>query len=139
MTQANGSLEHPNLQLIRRYFAAIEQDASEAELAGFFAPDVRQHEFPNRLVDKGAERDLAQLLAGSSKGRQVVQKQRYQVHGTFVDGERVALELTWTAELKVPLASTPAGGTLKANCGVFFRIRDGLIAEQHNYDCFDAF
>jgi ketosteroid isomerase-like protein len=130
---------HPHLQLLRRYLDALERNADEAELAAFFAPNVRQREFPNRLLERGAERDLAQLLAGSRKGRQVVENQRYEVRGALSDGERVALELTWTARLKVPLGSTPAGGTLTASCGVFFRIAGGRIVEQHNYDCFDAF
>jgi ketosteroid isomerase-like protein len=125
--------------LVRGYFDAIEQEADEAELQRFLATDVRQHEFPNRLVDKGAERSLAELLAGSRKGRQVVGNQRYDIHNALVDDDRVAVELTWTAELKVPLASTPAGGTLTAHCGMFFRIAEGRIVEQHNYDCFAAF
>ena len=31
------------------------------------------------------------------------------------------------------------GATMRANCGVFFRIVDGRIAEQHTFDCFDPF
>jgi ketosteroid isomerase-like protein len=130
---------HPHLQLLRGYFDALERGAQEAELQRFFTSDVQQHEFPNRLVDQGAERNLAALLAGNRTGQEVVRNQRYQVRDALIDGDRVALQLTWTAELKVPLANTPAGGTLKANCGVFFRIEDGRIAMQHNYDCFDAF
>jgi hypothetical protein len=141
MMQSDGRLppSHPHLRLIRSYFDAIERDAPEVELQSFFAERVRQHEYPNRIVERGAERDLGQLLAGSRQGRQVVENQRYEVRSSLVDGQRVALELTWTARLKVPLASTPAGGTLTANCGVFFRIADGRIIEQHNYDCFDVF
>ena len=131
--------EHANLRLVRTYFDAIERNVEEAELATFFSPDVRQQEFPNRLVDKGAERNLALLLEGSRKGRHAVQNQRYAIRHALAAGDRVALELTWTAELKVPLGSTAAGGTLTANCGVFFRIQGGRIVEQHNYDCFDAF
>jgi hypothetical protein len=130
---------HPHLRLIRSYLDAIESNAAEVVLESFLAQSVRQHEYPNRVVERGAERNLAQLLAGNRKGRQVVENQRYEVRSALVDGERVALELTWTATLKVPLANTPAGGTLTANCGVFFRIADGRIVEQHNYDCFDAF
>jgi ketosteroid isomerase-like protein len=139
MSQTEAQARHPHLLLIRSYFDAIERQADEAELSCFFAAHVRQHEFPNRVVERGAERGLAQLLAGSREGRAVVEDQRYEVRGALVDGERVAIELTWTARLKVPLASTKAGGTLTANCGVFFRIADGRIVEQHNYDCFDAF
>jgi ketosteroid isomerase-like protein len=131
--------EHPHLSLVRHYFQALERNADEAELAAFFSSNVRQREFPNRLVDKGAERDLSLLLEGSRKGRQVVQEQRYEIRSAIACDDRVALELTWTAKLKVPLAATPAGEALTAHCGVFFRIQDGRIVEQHNYDCFDAF
>lgn len=128
-----------NIQLVRDYFQAVEQGADESELLRFFAPGVRQHEYPNRLVDGGAERDATALLAGRRKGRQVVQNERYVVRSAIASADRVAIELTWTAQLKVPLASTPAGGIMTAHCGVFFRISEGRIVEQHNYDCFDAF
>jgi ketosteroid isomerase-like protein len=137
--EAEQDQERAHLQLVRDYFRAIERNASENELAGFFAPEVRQREFPNRLLPGGAERDLALLLAGSRKGRQVVQNQSYDIRTALARDNRVAVELTWTAELKLPLASTPAGGRLRANCAVFFTMRDGRIVEQHNYDCFDAF
>jgi ketosteroid isomerase-like protein len=132
-------MSHANIELVREYFRAIERDADEEELSRFFAPEVRQHEFPNRLLDTGAERDLATLLAGRRKGRQVVQNERYLVQNAVASGDRVAVEMTWTAELKVPFGSKPVGGTLTAHCGVFFRIAGDRIMEQHNYDCFDAF
>jgi hypothetical protein len=68
-----------------------------------------------------------------------VQNQRYAVTNALVDGERVALELTWTAQLKVALGKLTAGSTMTAHCGVFFRIADARIVEQHNFDCFEAF
>jgi len=130
---------HPHLQLVLDYLRAIELDADEATLAAFFAPGVRQREFPNRLLEHGAERGLEQILEGSRKGRTVVQGQRYAVHDALVEGARVALELTWTAELKVPLGKLSPGSTMTAHCGVFFRVADGRIVEQHNFDCFEAF
>jgi ketosteroid isomerase-like protein len=129
----------PNLRLVLDYLRAIEQNADEARLAAFFAPDLAQREFPNRLVDNGATRGLPQVLEGSRKGRTVVQNQRYDVKTALVDADRVALELTWTAELKVPLGSLKAGATMTAHCGVFFRVQDGRIVQQHNYDCFEPF
>jgi ketosteroid isomerase-like protein len=129
----------PNLRLVLDYLRAIEQTADEAQLAAFFAPDLTQREFPNRLVDSGAARGLPQVLEGSRKGRTVVQNQRYDVKSALVDADRVALELTWTAELKVPLGRLKAGDTMTAHCGVFFRVQDGRIVQQHNYDCFEPF
>jgi ketosteroid isomerase-like protein len=130
---------HPHLALIRAYFDALEQNASETTIAGFFTPDVQQQEFPNRLLEEGAARGLAEILEGSRKGRSVVQKQRYVIENALVDGARVALELAWTAELKVPLGKLQAGADMRATCGVFFRIRDGRIEQQHNFDCFEPF
>jgi ketosteroid isomerase-like protein len=133
--------ETHSLRLVRDYFQAIEQDADDQQLASFFAPHVRQHEFPNRLLEQGAERGLAELLAGNRKGKQVVDGQRFQITNALVDddGRRVALEMVWTARLKVPLGALAAGDTLRANCGVFFRIEAGRIVEQHNFDCFQPF
>ena len=137
MTRAEARVDSE--QLVRDYLQALEADADEARLSEFFAPGVRQREFPNRLVEAGAERDLAALLAGSRKGRLVIQNQRYAIKSLLAVGERVAVELEWSGELKVPLGATPVGGTLRAHCGMFFRTEQGRIAEQHNYDCFERF
>jgi ketosteroid isomerase-like protein len=131
--------ESPLLSHVRRYFRALEQSPSEELLASFFTPDAQQREFPNRLVERGATRALADLLEGNRRGQQVVTDQRYVIEGSLVEGERVAVELGWSAELRVPLGQLAAGERLAARCGVFFRFRDGLIAEQHNYDCFEPF
>lgn len=131
--------EHPHLRLVREYLRALEQCPDEATLCAFFTPDVTQREFPNRLLENGASRGLAELLEGNRRGQQVVANQRYQIQNALVDGDRVALQLRWTAELKVPLGKLARGDLMTAHSGVFFRIRDGRIAEQHNFDCFEPF
>jgi ketosteroid isomerase-like protein len=133
--------EPASLRLVRRYFHALEQGADEERVESFFAPHVRQHEFSNRLLEHGAERGLSELLAGYRKGKQVVVGQRFEITNAVVDGDgqRVALEMVWTAQLKVPLGKLAAGDTLRASCGVFFRIEAGKIVEQHNFDCFQPF
>jgi ketosteroid isomerase-like protein len=131
--------EHPHLKHVRRYFRALETQPEEAALADFFAADVAQHEFPNRLVEKGAARGLSEILDGYRRGKTVVQNQRYQIKNALVDGDRVAIELRWTAELLRPLGKLAVGQTMSADCGVFFRFKDGRIAEQHNFDCFEPF
>ena len=130
---------YPPLELVLAYLRAIEQDADEAQLASFFSPALEQREFPNRLLERGATRGLEQVLAGSRQGRRVVQNQRYSVNNTLVDDDRVAIEVTWTAQLKVPLGRLAAGVDITAHCGMFFHVVDGRITRQHNYDCFEPF
>lgn len=136
---ASAAPEHPHLQLLRAYFAALEQGVDADNLAAFFTPDLEQREFPNRLVPQGAERGLEQVLAGRRRGRDVVADERYEILDALVQDDRVAIELQWTARLRVPLGALQPGDTMHARCGVFFAIRDGRIARQHNYDCFASF
>ncbi len=131
--------DHPHLRLVRDYLRAIEDEVDEASLSGFLAPDIVQREYPNRLVERGAVRDLAALLAGSRKGRSVVENQRYVIQSALVQDERVAIEVSWSARLKVALGKLAAGDTMTAQSAMFFRVRDGRLAEQHNFDCFEPF
>ena len=130
--------EHPHLRLIRDYFGAIESGA-EAELARFFSPGIQQREFPNRITPNGALRGVPELLEGRRKGKSVVANERYAIQNALVDGDRVAIEMIWSAELKLPLGKLQPGDTVRAHCGVFFRISEGRIIEQHNFDCFEPF
>lgn len=124
--------------LVRRYFDAIEAGDPEGSLA-FFAPDVIQEEFPNRLVPNGATRDLAALREAAVRGRKVTVSQRYDIRNILVAENRAAVEVTWTAILAVPVGTIPAGGEMRARFAIFLEFRDGKIIRQHNYDCFDPF
>jgi ketosteroid isomerase-like protein len=128
-----------NIAIARRYLQAIEGGCTGADLAAFFTPDVVQEEFPNRLVAQGARRDLAALLAGAEQGQKVVSRQQYEVRNVLATGDQVALEVVWTAALNVPVGSLPAGDEMRAHFAVFLEFRDGKIAAQRNYDCFDPF
>jgi ketosteroid isomerase-like protein len=128
-----------NLAAARRYFAAIEAGATGDALAAFFTEDVVQEEFPNRLVPAGARRDLRALLDGAERGQKVMRSQRLEIQSEMANGDRVALEVIWTGTLAIPLGSLPAGGEMRARFGVFLDFRDGRIAAQRNYDCFDPF
>ena len=129
--------EQANLDVARRYLAALERGVDETELAAFFAPDVVQEEFPNRLVPAGARRNLGDLIEAARRGKQVLSAQRFEVRGAVTDGDRVALEVLWTGTVAVALGSLPAGGTMRAHFAVFLDFRDGKIAGQRNNDCFE--
>ncbi len=126
------------LDIVRRYLNAIEHGDSEGGLA-FFAPDVVQREFPNRLLPNGATRDLAALRDAAERGRQVMQKQRYELLNAVASGDQVAVEVNWIGTLSVPFGAIPAGGEMRARFAIFLEFRDGRIVRQHNYDCFDPF
>ena len=129
-------MPHDLLRHAREYLESI---GTTDELGGlrFFADDVIQVEFPNRLVPNGATRDLAALQEGAERGRKVMTAQRFEVLNAIASGDQVAVEAIWTGTLAVPLGSIPAGGQMRARFAIFLTYRDGKIVRQHNYDCFD--
>jgi hypothetical protein len=131
--------EQTNLQTALRYLAAIEAGAVGPALAEFLDPAIQHIEYPNRLVPGGNKADLAAMLAASERGQRAVANQRYAVRNTLAVGEQVALEISWSAELKIALGTTPAGGQITAEFAVFLVFREGRIIAQHNYDCFSPF
>jgi ketosteroid isomerase-like protein len=126
-----------NLEIALRYIEALSSGADAEEVAGFYAPDVVQEEFPNRLVPSGATRDLAALKEGRVRGKALLSAERYEVLGAVADGDRVALELRWIATIGIKAGPFTPGQELRARFAIFLEFRDGLIARQRNYDCFD--
>ena len=124
--------------IAKTYLAALEAGATGDALAAFFAGDVVQEEFPNRLLPAGARRDLAALLDGAVRGQKVMRAQRFELLGAVENGDTVALEVQWTGTVAVALGSLPAGGQMRARFAVFLEFRGDKIARQRNYDCFDA-
>ena len=80
------------LELTHRYFAALQQGATGSELIAFYAPEVVQEEFANRLMPHGARRDLASILEAAERGQKVMTSQRFEILHALVDGDRVAVE-----------------------------------------------
>jgi ketosteroid isomerase-like protein len=126
-----------NLAIARRYLEAIENGAEAGVLADFFTKDVVQEEFPNRLSPIGQHRNLQALLDSARKGKKTISRQKYDVLNAIADGDRVAIEVFWSGLLAVPLEGLPANSQLRAHVSIFLEFRDGKIARQHNYDCFD--
>jgi len=128
--------EIQNLEIARQYLSAIEADThgggqTDGVLA-FYAPDVLQEEFPNRLVSNGARRDLQALREAAARGRGVLLGQRYEVHKAYAVGDTVILEVLWVGTLA-------KGAEMRAHFAVVLEIKEGRIHRQRNYDCFDPF
>ena len=126
-----------NLEIARRYLAAIESGLPGEVIADFYSDDVIQEEFPNRLTPQGTRRDLKQLGEAGERGRKVMTSQRYEVLSAIAEGDHVALEVRWSGTLSVPFDTIPAGGVMRARFAVFLDFRDGKIVRQRNYDCFE--
>jgi ketosteroid isomerase-like protein len=128
--------EEANLEAARRYLDALSRGAM-AEALEMYTEDVVQEEFPNRLMPTGARRGIAELREGARRGAQVMAAQRWEVRNAVASGDTVALEVLWTGTLAIPLGTLAAGDEMRAHFAVFLQFRDGLIAAQRNYDCFD--
>ena len=130
--------EQANLETVRTYLAAIESGEADALLRSLFTEDIRQIELPNRLNPSGQQSDLAGMLQRSEQGRKVLRSQHYEIVSEVAQGSRVAVEAVWTGILAVPLGTLAPGSEMKAHLAMFFEFRNGTIACQRNYDCFEA-
>jgi ketosteroid isomerase-like protein len=128
-----------NEAMAREYLAAIGRGDAGESLRRFFTADFEQVEYPNTLNPKGQRSDLASALERSERGKTVLKSQRFEVLSAIASGDRVALETEWTGVLAIPVASLPAGGQMRAHFAMFLDFRDGRIARQRNYDCFQPF
>ncbi|MEO6098334.1 MAG: nuclear transport factor 2 family protein [Fibrobacteria bacterium] len=124
-----------NEELIRNYFKAIEGSVPLDRFQHFFHPDVVQYEFPSRLNPNGKARRKQALLEDFEKGKSVISRHVYTIKSLTADGNRVCVETEWIGTLAIQLGSLKPGDTMKADFGVFFRIEQGQIIEQNNYDC----
>jgi len=126
-----------NLERTRAFLRSFEtRDGTNLD---YYAHDVVQREFPNRLVAAGATRDLAALRLGAERGKQVITSERYEIVNLVEHGDEVAAEVIWTGVLAIALGALAAGDAMRAHFGVFLTWRDGKIVSQRNYDCFDPF
>jgi ketosteroid isomerase-like protein len=132
-----GGLLSDHVATVRRYLERLGSGATGAALAEFFTGDARQIELPNKLNPRGGESDLPTLLARSVQGKQLLARQSYDVISAVAEGDRVAVEARWEAELAVSLGTLAAGASMKAHFAMFFEFRGDRIAVQRNYDCFE--
>jgi ketosteroid isomerase-like protein len=111
--------------------------AGPEELDTFFAPDVVQEEFPNRLMPNGATRNLQAMKEGRVRGQALLASEHYDVINAVAHENQVAMEVVWTATVKQAAAPFVERQALRARFALFMEFRDGLIVRIRNYDCFD--
>ena len=125
-----------NLAIIRRYLKSIEQ-GTFSEVAALFTADVVMEQLPNRIYPKGIRGTLPQMAEGFERGRKLLSSQTYEIKNVVGTDESVAVEVLWTGTLALSFGGLAIGSQMRCHSAMFFWFRDGKIASQRNYDCFE--
>jgi hypothetical protein len=64
-------------------------------------------------------------------------RQTYTIINILCEGDWVALEVDWLGVTAVPIQNLPPGSEMKDRAAIFLQFRDGRIARQRHYDCFE--
>jgi ketosteroid isomerase-like protein len=123
-------------KIVRGYYAAIAAGPDTVDWDRWFAPDVIQEEFPNRLLPSGARRDLAGMRAAAERGRALLSQQEFRILEIVASGERVVVEAEWRGVVGRDAGPFTAGTELRTRYAQVIELRDGKIAGMRNYDCF---
>jgi ketosteroid isomerase-like protein len=126
-----------NEAIARRYLAALSARADPDAVAAFFTADAILVALPNRLVPGGASRDVAGMREARARGLALLSAERYDVVGCVSQDRRVAMEVIWSGTARAAAGPFRAGQELRAHFAIFLEFRDGRIASQRNYDCFE--
>ncbi len=101
-----------NLELAKQYLSRLSSGAESEELESFFTTDVVQEEFPNRLLPHGAVRDRHAMKEARARGKALLESETYEIVNAIAAGDRVGMEVIWTATVKVPAGPFSAGQQL---------------------------
>jgi ketosteroid isomerase-like protein len=126
--------------VVDRYLALIGDHGSAAgELAALLHGDFHFVERPNLVSPHGSERDRDDVVRSLLAGRELLAAQRFEVRDHLVSADRVVTRAAWTGTVARDAGPFRAGTELRAESSMHFVVRDGLIVEQENFDCFHPF
>ena len=112
--------------------------AGPEEVAGFFAEEGVQEEFPNLFAPVGAVRTRDEIGKARARDLALLKSEYHELRGAFGGGSQVAMEIAWTAVIGAATGSYSAGQKLEGQIAVFLKFRDGLIVRQRSYRCIPA-
>jgi ketosteroid isomerase-like protein len=130
------SEEARNREVVQGYYAAIAQGTAGLEWERWFAPDVVQEEFPNRVLPDGARRDLRGLREAAERGTALMRRQTFQLLTLVASGNTVVVEAEWRGQVSRDAGPFTAGMELRTRFAQVLELRDGRIVALRNYDCF---
>ncbi|MFE4195067.1 nuclear transport factor 2 family protein [Paenarthrobacter sp. NPDC056912] len=124
------------LDCVLGFVRTVEAGGGAAELRPYLAEDFKLTEWPHALSKSGSTRNLAETLAGADQSKDIVADQRFEVVRTTTEGNRVVLEMNWSATLLLDLPHWDRGDTIRARSTAVFELREGRIVSQDTYDCY---
>lgn len=129
-----------SVDIVRRYLVAVER-FDVAAVDELLDPQMKFQELPNLIRPDGGTDDKAAMLAAlrRSAERKVLKAQRYRIDHVLAEGEQVMVEPRWEGDLAVPLGRLQPGETMVAHICMVFRLSNGRIVQQRNYDCYEDF
>lgn len=124
--------------VVRRYYAVVSDLASdEDDLVPLLAESITVVEHPNAITPGGAERGLAETLAGFRAGKALLREQHFHIHEVIVSGERAAVRATWNGTVGVDAGPYRAGLRLHAEVAALLTVRDGKVVRHETFDCYE--
>ena len=69
--------------------------------------------------------------------RRLAHDQRYDLHTFLEQGERAAVQFTWSGRCAIDLGPLPGGTRLTAHIAAFYEFEHGLVKRQSSYDCYE--
>jgi ketosteroid isomerase-like protein len=130
------SEEARNREVVQAYYGAIAHGMTDLEWERWFAPEVVQEEFPNRLLPGGAQRDLRGLREAAARGALLMGRQTFQVLTLLASGSTVVVEAEWRGQVRQDVGPFMAGTEVRTRFAQVLELRDGKIVALRNYDCF---
>lgn len=125
-----------HVEFVLGFVRAVEAGGGAGQLRPYLAEDFQLTEWPNVLAKSGATRNLQETLSGAEQSKDIVAGQRFEIVRSTSDGNRVVLEMNWSATLLLDLPHWDAGDTIRARSTAVFELRDGRIISQDSYDCY---
>jgi len=125
------------LVFLQRYLRGVEEGADPS---AFYTPDAVLIEHPNKLAPKGVTRDLAAIIEAGKRGQAILERQTNELESAVIESDHAALTLRWTGWFKIdiPQLDVKAGDAMRARFAQFYTLRDGRIARQETFDCFES-
>ena len=125
-----------NLKKVEQYLKSIE-NGDFAYIVNLFSPDAVLEQLPNRIYPNGIRSGVSKMAEAFEKGRKLLSNQSYESKSSIADGDKLSIEVLWTGTLAVAFGGLSAGSQMRAHSAMFFQFKDGKIANQRNYDCFE--